>query len=525
MRQYLAIVVTICLSVSLLMGCSGSGKGGKSVGAQSGEEAQAEVQQEAEAQDDAEQEEVQTVEAQAEEQPDHQVTREYPSQTDGYVVFVKDANTEEPLADVKVQFCSDSQCMMAKTDNAGAAVFRVDPGNYEAHILKPPAGYQKSTETAELTADDRVAVFALLKEGEELKAAEASDGAAAAAEENAEESAKENANEYRKTDAEWSFDMTGFTFKVPERYKEYKGQYHAADGGETDFNSNIFSTSLIYLPRTDEERTALMTYCDGLTESEMETDEFRQKVNEYYKFNLATVMIVAIKNDMDLETVLNELVEDKSMIKKTGQLGAAGDYNYYYVIPSYADYDAMFREEMPEELYAEYQDVMANVEEDVLSGVTLKGAHRAFEVTPVGTKLSFETTDLNGNAVSSADLFAGHKVTMINLWATWCTYCKQEMPELEEFSKELAEKDCQIIGICTDLDDDNVRQAIKILEENGVTYTNIKQTDELAQTLLTIGLPTTYFVDSEGRILTTPVRGAYFDKYREKIEEALKEVE
>ena len=88
-----------------------------------------------------------------------------------------------------------------------------------------------------------------------------------------------------------------------------------------------------------------------------------------------------------------------------------------------------------------------------------------------------------------------------------------------------AEKDCQIIGICTDIDDDNARQAIKILEDNGVTYTNIKQTDELAQTLLTIGLPTTYFVDSEGRVLTVPVKGANFDKYRAKIEEALKAVE
>ena len=534
MKKCVAIIVMICLSASLLIGCGGSGSGGKSVDAQSKEDAQAvetqnEVQQQEESQADAEQGEVQAVDSQAEEQADQQVTRAYPSQTDGYVVFVKDANTEEPLAGVKVQFCSDSQCMMAKTDNTGAAVFNVDPGNYEAHVLKPPAGYQKSSETAQLTADDRIAVLLLLKEGEELKAAEAADGAAAAAEENAEEtgeeSAKETAREYRKTDAEWSFDMTGFTFKVPERYKEYKGQYHAADRGETDFNSNIFCSTLIYLPRTDEEREAIMTYYYGLTESEMETDEARQRVNDYYKFNLTTAMIIAIKNDMDLETVLDELVEDRSMVKKTGQLGTAGDYSYYYIIPDYSAYDAMFREGMPEEMYAEYQDAMANVEEDVLSGVTLKGAHRPFEVAPVGTKISFETTDLNGNAVSSADLFAGHKVTMINLWATWCTYCKQEMPELEEFSKELAEKDCQIIGICTDLDDDNVQQAIKILEDNGVTYTNIKQTDELAQMLPTVGLPTTYFVDSEGRILTVPVRGAYFDNYREKIEEALKAVE
>ena len=166
---------------------------GKNAGAQPEEEvqaetAQAEVQQ-ADSQADAEQEEVQTVETQAEAKSDEKATRELPSQTDGYIIFVKDANTDEPLADVKVQFCSDTQCMMGKTDNTGATVFNVDPGNYQAHILKPPAGYQKSSETAELTAEDRVAVFKLLKEGEELKTADTADGADAKADETGEKSA------------------------------------------------------------------------------------------------------------------------------------------------------------------------------------------------------------------------------------------------------------------------------------------------------------------------------------------------
>ena len=207
MKKCVAIIVMICLSASLLMGCGGSGSGGKSVDAQSKEDAQAvetqnEVQQQEETQADAEQGEVQAVDSQAEEQADQQVTRAYPSQTDGYVVFVKDANTEEPLAGVKVQFCSDTMCMMGVTDNTGAAVFNMDPGNYEAHILKQPKGYQKSSETANLTVDDRIAVFGLLKEGEELKAADTADGTDTAADETNEESAgKKSDGEYRKTDA------------------------------------------------------------------------------------------------------------------------------------------------------------------------------------------------------------------------------------------------------------------------------------------------------------------------------------
>ena len=183
MKKYVAIVVMICLCASLLMGCGGSGGGGKSVGAQSKAEAQektaqAEVQKQAEAQEKTAQKEVLAVEAQAEAQVDQQVTRELPSQTDGYLIFVKDANTEEPLAGVKVQFCSDTQCMMGRTDNTGVAVFNMEPGNYEAHILKQPEGYQKNNETAKLTATDKTAVFLLLKEGEELKTADTADTAA-----------------------------------------------------------------------------------------------------------------------------------------------------------------------------------------------------------------------------------------------------------------------------------------------------------------------------------------------------------
>lgn len=185
MRKCVAIIIMICLTASLLMSC-GSGGGDKNEGAQSKTEAQAEAQQQTDAvQETAQQQEgtqseteATTIEAQADQQPEKQLTRELPSQTDGYLIFVKDANTDEPLADVRVQFCSDTQCMMGRTDNTGVAVFNMEPGNYEAHILKQPDGYQKNNETAKLTATDKTAVFLLLKEGEELKTADTADTAA-----------------------------------------------------------------------------------------------------------------------------------------------------------------------------------------------------------------------------------------------------------------------------------------------------------------------------------------------------------
>ena len=138
----------------------------------------------------------------------------------------------------------------------------------------------------------------------------------------------------------------------------------------------------------------------------------------------------------------------------------------------------------------------------------------------VGNKVSFETTDLNGNPVTSADLLRGKKVTVINFWATWCPHCVEELPELQELHKELEARGCQVIGICEDADT-SADKAKSILSENGVTYTNIALAQEMYPMMPHKYLPTTYFVDSEGRILTKPVAGADFEQYAEKLAEAL----
>lgn len=54
---------------------------------------------------------------------------------DGYIIMVTDPD-QAPVKGALVQFCSDSMCMMGKTDDTGCAVFKVEPGKYTVHILK-----------------------------------------------------------------------------------------------------------------------------------------------------------------------------------------------------------------------------------------------------------------------------------------------------------------------------------------------------------------------------------------------------
>ena len=135
--------------------------------------------------------------------------------------------------------------------------------------------------------------------------------------------------------------------------------------------------------------------------------------------------------------------------------------------------------------------------------------------------VSFETTDLEGGAVKSSDLFKDSKITMINLWATWCGPCIKEMPDLAELSREYEKKGCRIIGICLDGAEEK-EEAIQILKDNGVEYLNLIAPDNIDDILPSSVIPTTYFVDSEGTILVNPpVQGAAVETYPEMLDDLL----
>ncbi len=67
---------------------------------------------------------------------------------------------------------------------------------------------------------------------------------------------------------------------------------------------------------------------------------------------------------------------------------------------------------------------------------------------------TMQMTDFDGNEVDKS-LFEGHRLTMVNIWATFCNPCLSEMPELGELAAEYAKEEggVQIIGICTDITD------------------------------------------------------------------------
>jgi thiol-disulfide isomerase/thioredoxin len=121
---------------------------------------------------------------------------------------------------------------------------------------------------------------------------------------------------------------------------------------------------------------------------------------------------------------------------------------------------------------------------------------------------AFSATDLDGNTVDNA-IFSGHRLTMINIWATFCQPCIKELPDLQEMSENMPEG-TQLISIVGDaVDDGSLELAREIAEDTGVTFTSIVPDDALKQYLDSnmTAYPTTLFVDASGKIVGEPIIG------------------
>lgn len=160
------------------------------------------------------------------------------------------------------------------------------------------------------------------------------------------------------------------------------------------------------------------------------------------------------------------------------------------------------------------------------SGASGDGAAAAETASEETVQVMFATEDLSLEPVTSEQLFSENKITMINVWATFCGYCIEEMPDLEILKSRLEEKGCGIIGVVGDIegvqDKQHLRDALEIVESTGVTYPNLLPWDNFEYMLPVPGYPTTFFVDSEGNLIGDPAVGARgANDYEALVDEAL----
>ena len=111
----------------------------------------------------------------------------------------------------------------------------------------------------------------------------------------------------------------------------------------------------------------------------------------------------------------------------------------------------------------------------------------------------FNLKDLNGKSQKLSD-YKG-KIVILNFWAVWCKYCKQEMPDLNELNKEL-EKDKEAVIIAVDAQEsaDTVKN---YLSSNNINLKVLLDQDgSVSQTYGVTGFPTTFIINKDGSLYT-----------------------
>ena len=413
---------------------------------------------------------------------------------DRYLVLVTDEEGR-PVPGATVQFCSDTACMTEETDKSGVAGFACGAGSYTVHILGVPEGYAPDqTEYAAPSAPGTVSVVLRKEKTEE------------------------------DDEAVVDVPRLGVHYERPEKYGKLKGIL-SLRGGFPDDGLMIFSME--YYAVSPERVDAYTEYCNAYIDAWLNGKELPQAPDPSWMSEREYAVLFTVfgipdgGGEEELRALLRKCnapyYDDFSRLE---EIGSDGDARFY--LGQYRLTESRMDEyrEMMGDFFPEFDDLYRD-RETFLSSLRL-----SMPIWPkdpeVGDVFRFETTDLDGNPVDSAELFAGSRVTMINLWATWCGPCKRELPALAAMAGDLEARGCRVVGLCSDAwQEERAETARALLKEAGADYLNLAGSKRLDLIFHVTAFPTTFFFDSEGRLLLPPIVGARPEKYLDAAAEAL----
>jgi peroxiredoxin len=111
---------------------------------------------------------------------------------------------------------------------------------------------------------------------------------------------------------------------------------------------------------------------------------------------------------------------------------------------------------------------------------------------------NFTLPDLDGKMVSLAD-YRG-KVVLLNIWATWCPPCVEEMPSMEKLHQELKEEKFVILAVS--IDESGANAVLPFMKNHRLNFPALIDSAGAIKGLYqTTGVPESFIIDKDGRIV------------------------
>ncbi len=100
---------------------------------------------------------------------------------------------------------------------------------------------------------------------------------------------------------------------------------------------------------------------------------------------------------------------------------------------------------------------------------------------------------------------------IINVWASWCTGCKEEMPYFVDLYANPIFKSGEIKLLGIDVDEKNADSGPNFIKSHGMSWPHLEDTDSRSKLVFGPGVPVTFFLDKNGEVIHKHI-GAYRSK-------------
>lgn len=244
-------------------------------------------------------------------------------------------------------------------------------------------------------------------------------------------------------DGWFGFSSFGFKYKMPPFRMEEKIYQHIdyIDIGDDKDQSNPIYKGLIIKFLQEDILFQLYEIAEDQTIS---NDEYMKKYTE---------LTEKYEVDMGAHLVLRRAAVEKAnsveeLTKFPNNELLAKNKDFVYV---YCWNNAEKGKDLPAKDKEKFEKVVADMPNDIktMQFGTMTPDEQDFDSVKGFT---FKTIDTEGRDVDQS-IFKNAKLTMINVWTTWCGPCKAEMPDLAKLaSNEFKDMDVQIYGILADVD-------------------------------------------------------------------------
>jgi cytochrome c biogenesis protein CcmG/thiol:disulfide interchange protein DsbE len=122
-----------------------------------------------------------------------------------------------------------------------------------------------------------------------------------------------------------------------------------------------------------------------------------------------------------------------------------------------------------------------------------------------GVEVGKRAPDYTAVRLGSTDSVSIHgeaegKVTLVNIWATWCIPCRTEMPALEQLYHDLGPKGLRIVAVS--IDDGAAKDVQDFVQEMGLTFEVLHdKSGDIQRVYQTTGVPESFLLDKNGVIV------------------------